>query len=102
MVVEEAEVVAVEVGAGGLAEGSHARLLRGAARLAMITGLAGADHVIPVVEAASVPGYDVIQGELPGFLAAVLAGVVISNENITAGKPPPGEGTLDQIDEADH
>jgi hypothetical protein len=47
--------------------------------------------------AASVAGYYVVQSELPGLLATVLAGELVTIENLEAGEPPFPSGVLYQI-----
>jgi len=47
-----------------------------------ITGHTGTNHVLPGVLSAAVPGNDMIQGELPGLLTAVLACVPVTVKNL--------------------
>lgn len=63
----------------------HVSFLRSPAGLAAVTGHAGADYIFPGVCAMPVAGHNVVESEVAGFFAAVLAGVVVTLENFKAG-----------------
>ena len=69
----------------------HPRLVRRAATLAVIASAARAHQVVPAVAAAAVPRYDVIQRQVARANAAVLARVVIANEDLAARQPHEGD-----------
>ena len=89
-------------GLRGAANELHPRFHGAAASFAMVTSLARADHIVPIVFAAEVAGDDMVQGQIPCFLATVLAGVAIPNEYLPLCQLPLQLGPLDQIDEANH
>ena len=78
----------------------HACHLRGTPRLALITGPAGAYHVLPGVFAPETARDNVVYGEVSGLLAAILAGVIVSNEHLTSAHLPLCAGAFDEVDEA--
>jgi len=49
-----------------------------------------------------IPGYDMIQSKLPGFLAAVLAGSMVTVKDLEASQLPFPAGTLDEVGKADY
>jgi len=69
---------------------------------ALVTGLAGAHHVFPGMFASKVARDNVVYGELPGMLAAVLAGVVISKEYLASAQLALCAGAFDEVNEADY
>ena len=64
----------------------HPGLLGSPAGLAAITGYTGTHYIFPGVLAAPVAWYDVVQGKLPGFLATVLAGIMVTFEDLESGQ----------------
>ncbi len=53
--------------------------------LAMIAGRAGRRHIGPNMPAAQVPRHNMIDRQVVGMLAAVLAGFVVTPEHLLAG-----------------
>ena len=51
-----------------------------------VAGDAGANHIFPGVLTTPVAWNDVVQGKLPSFLTAILAGVVVAIENLKASQ----------------
>ena len=49
-----------------------------------IAGYAGTDYIFPGVLTTPVPGDNVVQGKILGFLPAILTGVVVTIENLQA------------------
>ena len=85
-----------------LAQQLHVRLAWRPARLAMIAAHTSANHVVPRVRPFPPARQDVVQRQLPGPLAAVLAGIAVSVEHRLARKSSPHYGTLHHIDQSDH
>lgn len=85
-------------GLRGAANEIHFRFLGAATCFAVVAGLAGADHVVPIMLAAEMTRDNMIQGQLLRFLATVLAGVAIPNQYLSPCQPPLWLRTLDQID----
>src|SRR5579859_7633450 len=80
----------------------HVRLLQRAPALLVVAALARRDDVLPGVLAAAVARDHVIEGEVVAALAAVLAGVVIADEDFLAGHLQDRSRSLDVIGEPDH
>src|SRR5258708_19607998 len=80
----------------------HARLPQRPTALLVVAALARGDDVLPDVLTAAVAGDHVVEGEVVAALAAVLAGVVVANEDFLAGHLQDGPWSLDVIGEADH
>ena len=68
----------------------------------MVARLAGAHNVGPRVLPAFATGQHVIDCHIPGRRTAVLAGVVITGEDLVAGHLSARYRTLDHVDEPDH
>ena len=69
----------------GQAHKFHVGFPRGSACLTAIAGYAGTNHIFPGMLTVAIAGDDMIQGEMPGLLSAVLAGVPVTVENLKAG-----------------
>jgi len=54
--------------------------------LAMIAGRAGRSHIGPNMPAAQVPRHNMINRQVVGMLAAVLAGFMVAPEHLLAGQ----------------
>jgi len=80
----------------------HACHFGGTPCLALIAGPAGAYHVIPGMFAAQAARDNVVYGEVPGLLAAILAGVIVSQKHFTPAQLPLYAGTFDEVNQADH
>jgi hypothetical protein len=80
----------------------HTGFLGGSARLAAITGNTGTDYIFPGMLTTAIAGDDMVQGELPALLTAVLAGVSVTVENLKAGQLSFATGTLDQSCQPDY
>src|SRR5438477_2077400 len=80
----------------------HVRLPQRATALLVIAALARGDDVLPDVLAAAVAGDHVVEGEVVAALAAVLAGVVVADEDFLAGHLQHGPWSLDVVGETDH
>src|ERR1035437_7879162 len=78
------------------------RFVEELAALAVVAGLASGDEVLPAVGAAAVARHDVIEGEVAGLAAAVLAGIAIAAENLSARQLDPRPRLTDLVLEADH
>jgi len=61
---------------------SHSSFFRSFASLTTIAGYAGTDYIFPGVLTPPVPGDNVVQGKILGFLPAILTGVVVTIENL--------------------
>jgi len=64
----------------------HPGFLRGSSCLAAVAEHTGAYHIFPGMLTSPVAGNDVVQSQLSGLLAAVLAGVFITVEYLIAGQ----------------
>ena len=81
----------------------HSSLLRSPAGLAPVTGDAATDYVFPGVLTTPVARNDMVQGKLPGFLTAILAGVLVAVENLKASQLSiSSERALNQIGQSDY
>jgi hypothetical protein len=89
-------------GLSGVANELHPRVLGAATCFAVVASLARADYVVPIMLAAEMTRDNMIYGQLPGFLATVLAGVAVSNKYLSPCQPPLRLRALDQIDEANY
>lgn len=67
---------------GWLSQQFHPRFLGGTTRFALIAGLAGSDYIAPYVFSAHVAWKDMVQGHLAGLPTTVLAGILITDENL--------------------
>src|SRR5258708_13976033 len=72
-----------------------------AAALLVVAALARRDDVLPGVLAAAMTGDHVVEGEVMAALAAVLAGVVVADEDFLAGHLQNGPWSLYVIGEPD-
>src|SRR4051812_15657017 len=68
----------------------------------MITRFAGRDEVVPGVRTTTGARNDVIDRQISALLAAILAGVIVANEDFAPGQFDARSWTLDEIDEANH
>lgn len=73
------------VWAAGHAAQVQARFFGGAVALFDVAAYAGGDHVLPSITPAFGAGDDVIDGQIV-FVAAVLAGMAVSVQNIASGE----------------
>jgi len=78
----------------------HASHFGRAPCFALVTGLAGAHHVLPGMFASEVARDDVVYGEVSGLFAAVLAGVIVSKKHLAPAHLPLRAGALDEVDQA--
>ena len=78
----------------------HPRLSRRFAPLTMIAHLTGRDQIVPRMAATARPGDDVVDRELDIATAAILAGVVVADEDFSAGELDAGAGASNWINEA--
>ncbi len=86
----------------GKAVQSEARFFQCAAALAVVAGSAGGDDIIPDVFAPQVARNDVVDGQVQGVFAAILAGEVIATEDFTAGQLQSWPGTVHHVLQADN
>lgn len=84
-----------------LAQELHSRFGERLASLAMVAGPAGTDDVLPGVRTAAGTRHDMVDRQVMGAYAAVLAGVVIAEKDLAAAEFHAHRGTLDQAQEAD-
>jgi len=70
------------------------RLLQGAASFAVITVWTGCHQIIPFVFTPQPPGNDVVDCQIGYTCSAVLAGVVISAQDLALGQPHPRAGAF--------
>jgi len=94
-------VVAHRSWRAGLAHKVHTCYPRRTPCFALVTGLAGANHVVPGVSAAEAARSNVVYGQLSGLSATVLAGVVVSKEHLASAHFSLGAGAFYHVDEAD-
>lgn len=78
----------------------HVGFFGGSSAFAVVAGATRGGEVFPGVRAASVPGGDVIEGEVAAA-SAVLAAVAIASEDFTSGESELGHGAPDEVLEAD-
>lgn len=71
-------------GWGGVMKQFHSGLGGSLTRFTAVTKYTGADHIFPDVFASPVAGNNMVQGKLLRFLTAVLAGVLVTVENLEA------------------
>src|SRR5689334_18289866 len=79
---------------------THARLVEQLAALAMVAVLAGGDEVVPGVGAATVARDHMVEGQVMRLGAAVLAGVLVADEDLASRQAHARAGTLDPVVEA--
>jgi hypothetical protein len=91
-----------EVGLGpvGLADEAHAGFFRGTVALAVVAGFASAHQILPGMLAAPVAGDDVVQGQIPGLQAAVLAREIVSDKDLLAAETELWPRPMNQVDQA--
>src|SRR5688500_8181920 len=68
----------------------------------MIARAASAHQVVPCVPATAVPRHHVVERQLLGLRAAVLAGVVVAQKDLAPREPDAGARTLHELYQADH
>src|SRR5437870_3049047 len=83
-------------------EERHPRLSERAPALSVVARLAGGDNVLPHMLTATMTWYHVIEREVVATPPAVLAGVVVANENFLARHLHDRARTLHVIRETDH
>src|SRR6188508_2291923 len=79
------------------AQQAHPRLIHEAAALAVIAVFARSHEVVPRVCAAAMPRNDVIERQVVRLDAAVLAGVLVANEDFASAQTDARTGTLDSV-----
>src|SRR5438132_739635 len=79
----------------------HACLSQGAAALAVVARLAGGDDVLPNMLTAPMARYHVIEGQVVPTPAAVLAGVIVPDEDFLTRHLDDRTRTLHVVGEAD-
>ena len=77
--------VAANIRREGLSDELHPRLLRGTSCLAIVTPQASANYILPDMSAPSMPRIYMVQAKLSGFTTAILAGIFIPLEHLSAG-----------------
>ena len=88
-------------GSNGVALEPDPRLLERLAALAVVARLARGDEVLPGVAAAAVARDDVVEGQVVGLAAAVLAGVAVAREDLAPGQLDPRPRPPDLVLEPD-
>ena len=73
----------------------EARLLERLAALAVVARLAGGDEVLPGVAAAAMARHDVVERQVVGLPAAVLAGVAVAGEDLAPRQLHPRSRAAD-------
>ena len=76
---------------------AQACLVKRLAALAVVAPLARGDEILPGVSAATMARHDVIQGQVVGLPAAVLAGVPVAGEDLSTAELHPGPGSADHV-----
>jgi len=71
---------------GRLINQSHPGLMRGPTCLAAITGYTGTNYIFPGMLSTPVSWDDMVQGKLSSFPATILAGVLVTFENLESGQ----------------
>ena len=66
-----------------------------------IAAAAGGNHILPSVAAVLATGYHVVQSQVLGLLAAILAGEPVSQEHLFLGQLPGQERPFDHVDQPD-
>src|SRR5438132_11320608 len=82
-----------------LASERHPRFVQGPAALLVVAALAGRHDVLPGALTTTVPRDHVVEREVVAALAAVLAGVVVANEDFLARHLEDRPGALDVVRE---
>src|SRR5687768_4053410 len=80
----------------------HVGIAEQLAAFPVIANTAGADQVLPGVLTAAMAGHDVVQREVTRLQTAVLARVVIADEDFAAGQPYSWARPLDQVHQTDY
>ena len=83
------EKKAVTVRLGRLVNQSHPGLLRGSTRLPPVTGHTGTNYIFPGMLPITVPGNNMVQSKLSALLAAILADIVVTPEDLKPSQLPP-------------
>ncbi len=84
-------------GREGLPQQSHPGFCWGMAGLSQVTGEATTDDVVPFVTTPPALGNDVVEGDVLGFAAAVLTGVLVAVEHLETGETLLQAGALDEL-----
>lgn len=95
-------VVAADAWLARLAEERHAGLFRRPAALSVVAGLAGGDQVLPAMGTAAMARDDMVDSEVFGLFAAILAGVVVAQEQLATRQFRDRVDPLDEVEQADH
>ena len=85
-----------------MADEFHISLFGGSARLAPVTGSAGADNILPAVFTVLVTRHNVVYGKLVAGLGAVLAGIVVTLKNAEARHFPLVARAFNHISQLDY
>jgi len=80
----ESNVVGCRRWWGRSVEELHPRHFGGAARFAAVAGLTGTHQILPDMLTSEMAGNNMVYGEVFSLLAAVLAGIVISEKYLAA------------------
>ena len=84
----------------GLLVKGQPRLSNALAALAMIACPAGRDNVVPHVKTAPRARDDVIDRQVGNLAIAILAGVIVTNEDFTPGQLDSWPGAANEVDES--
>lgn len=80
----------------------HASLTQLPAAFTVVAGRTGRYHIGPYVLSSKVARDDVIDGQVMGFLAAVLAGEIVTPKDLTAAKSHPAARSVHHLPQADN
>ncbi len=95
-------VVGIRTRRGRFFEHPHVGFFWRKTGLSVVAGDAGAYDVLPYVRAASGPRQDVIEGEVLGLAAAVLAFEAVPVEDRAARQSTSHQGAFHHVHESDH
>jgi len=74
------------------------RFLGCAARLAVVTRLAGGHNVLPIMAAPAMARQDVVQRQVSRLLSTILAREAVAKENVPASKTAVWTRSSDEVD----
>ena len=88
--------------AAGSAGQLHARVLQYLVALARVAAAAAGDEVVPLHSPTRPFGQDVVNGQVSGLDAAILAGVIVAGKDRAARQLEFRQGPLDMVAQAQH
>jgi len=96
------DIVGVWARGGRFGEQLHVGFTRCVACLAVVARGTGTDHILPYVRTLARAGDYVVERQVLGFGAAVLAAEAVAIEYGSPGKTPSDQRPLDHVDKPNH